>query len=209
MPSRTIVVTGFGPFAGHEERNASWEAVRLLPKSLVHGGREYALKKLQVPVTYEAVDAVVPRVWEESPALVVHCGVHGNISTINLEQCSYSSGYCRPDFANKCLPCDKVALRNVSSGEEEDGGKCVRLDTNLKVESIARELSTVRCVHSTEVGNYLCGYIYLKSLDFSRDRTLFIHVPSVGKPYSSEQTKDAIFQVLGRCLDQLDSEGKL
>uniref|UniRef100_A0A1Q3FH34 Putative pyroglutamyl-peptidase 1 n=1 Tax=Culex tarsalis TaxID=7177 RepID=A0A1Q3FH34_CULTA len=207
MPSRTIVVTGFGPFAGHEERNASWEAVKLLPDSLVHGGSPYALKKLQVPVTYESVDTVVPQIWAESPALVVHCGVHGNISTINLEKCSYSVGYCRPDFANKCLPCDRITLK--SAPEDEEGGKCVRLETNLKVEAFARELSTVRCVPSTEVGNYLCGYIYLKSLDFSRDRTLFIHVPSVGKPYSSEQTKDAIQQVLERCLDQLAEEGKL
>lgn len=59
------------------------------------------------------------------------------------------------------------------------------------------------------MGSYLCGYIYLKSLDVDRDRSLFIHVPDIGKPYSSEQTKDAIHQVMDRCIRQLDSKGML
>ncbi|XP_019931608.2 pyroglutamyl-peptidase 1 [Aedes albopictus] len=202
--SRIIYVTGFGPFAGHEERNASWEAVKLLPDTYHHKNIEYRVKKLEIPVTYEAVDAVVPKIWNENPALVIHVGVHGRIETINLEKCSYSSGYCRPDFANKCLPCDKISLKSATAE-----GKCEYLETSLDVEAIARELDAVKCQCSREVGSYLCGYIYLKSLDVDRDRTLFIHVPGIGKPYSSEQTKDAIYQVMDRCIRQLDSKGML
>lgn len=134
--------------------------------------------------------------------LVIHVGVHGRIDSINLEKCSYSSGYCRPDFANKCLPCDKIPLKSSN-----DKGKCEVLETNLNVEEIARELTMVKC--SREVGSYLCGYIYLKSLDIDRDRSLFIHVPDIGKPYNSEQTNQAIQKVMARCMQQLDAEGKL
>lgn len=83
------------------------------------------------------------------------------------------------------------------------------LETNLDVHAIASELNVVKCCCSREVGSYLCGYIYLKSLDVDRDRSLFIHVPDIGKPYSSEQTKDAIQQVMDRCIRQLDSKGML
>ncbi|EAT46650.1 AAEL002225-PA [Aedes aegypti] len=204
MVTSTIYVTGFGPFAGHEERNASWEAVKLLPDSYQHKDTTYRVKMLEIPVTYEAVDAVVPKIWNDNPTLVIHVGVHGRIDSINLEKCSYSSGYCRPDFANRCLPCDKISL---NSATEE--GKCELLETNLDVDAIARELDAVKCCCSREVGSYLCGYIYLKSLDVDRDRTLFIHVPDIGKPYSSEQTKDAIYQVMDRCIRQLDSKGLL
>ncbi|XP_053696171.1 pyroglutamyl-peptidase 1-like [Sabethes cyaneus] len=204
--NKVIFVTGFGPFAGHEERNASWEAVKLLPDTYQFKNVQYPIKKLQVPVTYDAVDAVVPRIWNENPTLVIHVGVHGRIETINLEKCAYSSGYCRPDFANKCLPCDKVSLKN------SDSDKCAVLETNLDVESIAGELSLggdARCCCSTEVGSYLCGYIYLKSLDVNRDRTLFVHVPDIGRPYSSEQTKQVLYRVLDRCMKQLDAKHKL
>ncbi|XP_058453906.1 pyroglutamyl-peptidase 1 [Malaya genurostris] len=200
--SKVIFVTGFGPFAGHEERNASWEAVKLLPDSYQHQHGKYIMKKLQIPVTYEAVDAAVPKIWSQNPTLVIHVGVHGRIETINLEKCAYTSGYCRPDFANKCLPCDKITLKN--------NDQCSVLKTNLDVEAIAGELNKVaNCCCSKEVGSYLCGYIYLKSLDINPDRTLFIHVPDVNRPYSSEQTKDVIFQVLDQCMKQLEKNDKL
>lgn len=202
--SRIIYVTGFGPFAGHEERNASWEAVKLLADWLRYKNVQFKVKKLEIPVTYEAVDAILPKIWSENPALVIHVGVHGRIDTINLEKCSYSSGYCRPDFANKCLPCDKIALKSAT-----DEGNCELLETNLDLPAIAFKVNTARCCCSREVGSYLCGYIYLKSLDIDRDRSLFIHVPDIDKPYGTEQTKLAIVQVMKACIQQLDSKGLL
>ncbi|XP_052867231.1 pyroglutamyl-peptidase 1 [Anopheles cruzii] len=207
MP-KTIIVTGFGPFRGHENRNASWEAVRLLPDVFHFKDQPFELRKYEVPVTYEAVDRLVPLIWDTKPCLVVHVGVHGHIDTINLEYGSYTTGYCKPDFANRCLPCDKISLRGKSSSGEE----CVALTTNLDIERISQELNletNTKCYCSTEVGNYLCGYIYVKSLDVDPDRTLFIHVPDIGKPYSSEETKATIYRVIEKCIRELSAKNKL
>uniref|UniRef100_A0A182WBK1 Uncharacterized protein n=1 Tax=Anopheles minimus TaxID=112268 RepID=A0A182WBK1_9DIPT len=155
MPEKIIIVTGFGPFEGHEERNASWEAVNLLPDVFLFRKDTYQLRKYKVPVTYEEVDRIVPLIWNQQPDLVVHVGVHGKISTINLEHCSYTSGYCKPDFAQRCLPCDKITL----CGERATDQGCKMLKTNLNIERIAKELNLetkVECCCSTNVGNYLC-----------------------------------------------------
>lgn len=65
--SKLIVVTGFGPFEGHETVNASWQAVQWLPDSLCHGGTEYQLERRKVPVEYAAVDEAVTEIWQRQP----------------------------------------------------------------------------------------------------------------------------------------------
>jgi pyrrolidone-carboxylate peptidase len=68
-----IVVTGYGPFAGHDV-NASGEAVKLLPENVKVGDKKYEIKKIHVLVEYDEVDRTVENIWKMRPYLVVHCG---------------------------------------------------------------------------------------------------------------------------------------
>lgn len=65
--SDLIVVTGYGPFEGHRDVNASWEAVKLLPDILKFGDKLYRIQKLEIPVTYEDVDRICPIIWDIEP----------------------------------------------------------------------------------------------------------------------------------------------
>lgn len=67
--NKLIHVTGFGEFSGFEKVNPSWEAVSLLPDSLDVNGTSYAIQKHRVPVAYNEVDAKVPTLWKDNPAV--------------------------------------------------------------------------------------------------------------------------------------------
>lgn len=62
-----IQVTGFGPFRGFTEKNPSWEAVSRLPNHIEYNKQKLIVQKHNVAVTYEAVDAIVPKLWETKP----------------------------------------------------------------------------------------------------------------------------------------------
>lgn len=67
MPSNLIVVTGFGPFRGHEQVNPSWEAVKLLPDTLECEGKQYPVRKIPITVSYDEVDKSLEDVWALDP----------------------------------------------------------------------------------------------------------------------------------------------
>lgn len=66
-PQNLVFCTGFDIFGGHEKQNASWEAVKLLSSSIKHQSVEYTIEKLKIPVAYEAVDEVIPKIWDRNP----------------------------------------------------------------------------------------------------------------------------------------------
>lgn len=65
-----IYVTGFGPFVGHEEKNASWEAVRLLPTKHKVKNQSFQIKLIEIPVIYEEVNKYVESIWKDDPKVI-------------------------------------------------------------------------------------------------------------------------------------------
>ncbi|XP_055917459.1 pyroglutamyl-peptidase 1 isoform X2 [Eupeodes corollae] len=199
----TIVVTGFGPFIGHEEVNASWEAVRLLPDSLKSDQKiNYTIEKKCISVDYDDVNSAVDGIWAKKPALVVHCGVHGGTKCIRVEELAYNHKFNRKDYSGKKLVGGSACLAN-------NGTACCEIRTKLDVKKIVEKTAPLcgcnePMVTSDDVGNYLCGYIYLKSLDKNSSRSLFVHVPPIDKPFSSADTSDMILKIIAECIRQIE-----
>lgn len=112
------------------------------------------------------------------------------------------NGFCLQDFRGKSLPDPVLCLKNT--------GKCQGLETQLNVNKITKLLNeTYKPMFeaSCDVGKYLCGYIYLKSLDIDPQRSLFVHVPCIGKPYTTKETADGIVKIIELCV--MDLNGSL
>ncbi|XP_018793980.1 PREDICTED: pyroglutamyl-peptidase 1 [Bactrocera latifrons] len=224
-----IIVTGFGPFVGHEDVNASWEAVRLLPDELTWHGHHYKLEKREVPVEYDAVDKAVEEIWSHKPQLVIHCGVHGSASCIHVEKLAYNHKFTRPDYARQRLPKSSACLVNCNTNVNNNHTLHCGLDVEKIVEVVAASCECTPTAtddalqssvnvepeaftvlqSSDDVGNYLCGYIYLKSLDRNRNRTLFIHVPPINCPFTSEETKEVVLRIIEECIRQVTENEKV
>jgi pyroglutamyl-peptidase len=65
----TVIVTGFGPFGNHKI-NASWEAVKCLQSLNVEEELSVRLIIVEIPVEYETVEKIVPKLWEEHKPVV-------------------------------------------------------------------------------------------------------------------------------------------
>lgn len=68
-----IHVTGFGPFRGFAEKNPSWEAVSGLPDFIEHTEMKLPIVKHNVAVTYDAVNEIIPKLWQTKPLVSMKC----------------------------------------------------------------------------------------------------------------------------------------
>lgn len=57
-------------------------------------------------------------------------------------------------------------------------------------------------------GRYLCDYTYYTSLHLGQGRSAFIHVPPLGKPYSSQDLGRALQAVIQEMLKLLELDHK-
>lgn len=109
------------------------------------------------------------------------------------------NGFCLKDFKGKALNDPIISLSN--------SGKCHRLETQLNVEKITKTLNeSYRPMFeaSCDVGKYLCGYIYLKSLDIDNQRCLFVHVPCINRPFTTWETAEGILKIVELCVVDLE-----
>lgn len=180
---KKVIVTGFEPFGKHEV-NSSWVAVQELERLGL--GEAVDLHVCEVPVEYHAVQRLLPSLWKEhQPQLMVHVGVSGLATTVTLEQCGHNKGYKRLDNCSFC-PASQCCM--------DSGPDCIHsvLDMDTVCERVNDSDLGVTISVSKDAGRYLCDYTYYTSLYLGQGHSAFIHVPPLGKPYSSHDLGRAL-----------------
>lgn len=190
----TILVTGFGPFDGHDI-NASWEAVKAL--QALGSPHNSKLVAKEIPVVYDHVSQCIPDMWKShAPKIVVHVGVSGYADEITIETCAHNSGYNRLDVTG----CTARSLCYKDGGTE-----C--LSTGLNVQRICEDVNESGCLAmatlSSNAGRYLCEYIYYASLCEDRSRVIFVHVPPLDSPYTAKELGHALQVIIISMMKQL------
>lgn len=196
---KKVIVTGFEPFGEHAV-NSSWVAVQELERLGL--GEAVDLHVCEVPVEYQAVQNLLPSLWKEhQPQLVVHVGVSGLATTVTLEQCGHNEGYKRLDNCNFC-PASQCCMEN--------GPNCIQsvLDMDTVCKRVNDSDLGVTLSVSKDAGRYLCDYTYYSSLHLGQGRSAFIHVPPLGKPYSSQDLGRALQATVQEMLKLLELDHK-
>ncbi|XP_029930700.1 pyroglutamyl-peptidase 1-like [Myripristis murdjan] len=192
---KKVIVTGFEPFGEHTV-NSSWVAVQELDRLGL--GEAVDLYVCEVPVEYQAVQSLLPSLWKQhQPQLVVHVGVSGLATTVTLEQCGHNEGYRRLDNCSYC-PASQCCMEN--------GPDCI--NSVLDMDAVCRKVNDsglgVVVSVSKDAGRYLCDYTYYTSLYLGQGRSAFIHVPPLGKPYSSWELGKALQAIVREMLELLE-----
>ncbi|KAK5859781.1 hypothetical protein PBY51_021309 [Eleginops maclovinus] len=192
---KKVIVTGFEPFGGHAV-NSSWVAVQELERLGL--GEAVDLHVCEVPVEYQAVKDLLPSLWKEhQPQLVVHVGVSGLATTVTLEQCGHNKGYKRLDNCSFC-PASQCCMNS--------GPDCIH--SVLDMETVCKTVNDsdlgVTLSVSKDAGRYLCDYTYYTSLYLGHGHSAFIHVPPLGKPYSSQELGRALQAAVQEMLKMLE-----
>ncbi|XP_054858144.1 pyroglutamyl-peptidase 1-like protein [Eublepharis macularius] len=176
VSSKTVVVTGFGPFRQHLV-NSSWEAVKELSKLGL--GSEVNLHIAELPVAYQKAKELVCEIWATlQPHLVIHVGLDSaSKAIIILEQCGKNRGYKERDLCG-FLPEDGCC---VLEGPE-------RIESTINIKGVWKKLLVegIDIVFSRDAGRYICDFTYYTSLYYGNGRAAFIHVPPLSKWVTAE-----------------------
>lgn len=164
-----ILVTGFEPFGG-SSRNASWEAVSLLPETIAG----HAVYRMRLPVCYgQAGDLLVEMMRRIRPTVTLCCGVAGGRKAITPELIAVN--YRRAAIA------DNADV--LYAGEKIDPK---RPDAHMTRLNVLRMVDAMKSAElpadlSLTAGAYVCNDLYFALLD--RGLTIggegvFVHVPT-------------------------------
>merc|ERR1712071_182128 len=191
-----VIVTGFGPFGNHGV-NASMEAVKLLSTLEIEKELNIKLITQEIPVEYDYVKNSIPKMWElHRPKLVVHVGVSGKTSELNVEQQAFNDGYVHVDISG-CTPYGNICSAGCENVLQSG------IDMNQVCQTINDSSCGVASSVSYDPGRYLCDFTYFSSLRIDRKRSAFIHVPCLDQPYSALQLAQALKVAITTMLQQV------
>lgn len=173
--SKTVLVTGFGPFGG-EASNPSEQLAERLSGSPLHGWEVVAAV---LPVAFaNAASTLLASVARERPSVILCLGQAAGASALRLERLAINlSDASMPDNAG-------AQPREVAIAE----GGPVGYWSTLPLHTMARaiEAAGASVEFSNSAGTYVCNHVFYSLMHAVRDmadvRAGFAHVP-----YASEQ----------------------
>ena len=165
---KKLLITGFDPFGG-ESINPSWEAVRLLPKTV----GEYELCKLQIPTVFGlAAETVLKKAEALRPDVIICVGQAGGRAAVTPERIGINVRDARITDNAGAAPKDEPI---VSGGPD---GYFSTLPVKAMIAAI-NEAGLPGAVSNT-AGTFVCNdvlYTLLHRYRGTAVRCGFIHVP--------------------------------
>lgn len=165
-----VLVTGFQPFGG-EEKNPSYEAVKLLPDKILGSD----IIKLEVPVVFrQAGEIVASKAREVKPDIILCIGQAGGRSSITPERVGIN--------VNDGTTADNSGYVPIGEAIIEDGPDAYF--TNLPIKAMVQKMidHDIPATISNTAGTYVCNNLmysvmHLVHTELIGVRAGFIHVP--------------------------------
>lgn len=165
---KKLLITGFDPFGG-ESINPSWEAVRLLPRTI----GEYELCKLQIPTVFGlAAKTVLDKAAQIHPDVIICVGQAGGRAAVTPERIGINIRDARIADNRGNIPQDEPVV---------PGGPDAHLST-LPVKAMIAAITAAGLPGgiSNTAGTFVCNDVLYTLLHHYRGtevRCGFIHVP--------------------------------
>ncbi|MEO7148885.1 MAG: pyroglutamyl-peptidase I [Rhodanobacteraceae bacterium] len=170
VPAKTILLTGFTPFAG-ETINPSWQAARALDGKIIEGHRVVAV---ELPTTFDGTPALLRRALRSTnPRVAIATGLAGGREGISLERVAINLIDARIPDNTGAQPVDAPVVRN---------GPAAYFST-LPIKAALRELQKagISAHVSQTAGTYVCNQVFYTLMHATKRRKSlragFVHVP--------------------------------
>lgn len=180
----SVVVTGFGVFAGVEDNPSKRIVEELQATGFVAkhaSGTTFRILEVSVDHCSKLHDALITEHGDNQ--IFIHIGVDSNATSIKLEQCAYNNMNFRvPDVCGF-----QPQNSHINSSSELDSPLYSTLplpqlceEMNSSFPSTQEARPTVNL--SQDPGRYLCNYTYYQALQHQHQlgqplRAVFVHVP--------------------------------
>lgn len=166
-----ILVTGFGPFPGHDD-NPSAHLAQALDGSIIDGMDVYGLcLKTEFGTSLRTLCRALQRL---EPRLVVCFGVSAKATGFTIERMARNAiSTTNADASGRCYPSNTM----IGAGPQ-------KISTTLPVDHLITALNEhhLPAVASDHAGDYLCNYLFFHLMNWvSRQptppRAGFVHIP--------------------------------
>jgi pyroglutamyl-peptidase len=175
----SILLTAFGPFRNFNS-NPSEEIMKLLLEKLENYFPDIIIHSHVLDVSFHSVDSYLESV-DQHYDFIFHMGVATNNDKIRIE-------FWPKNYVNGTDVVQMTKEGYIDSGDSA----FIKADNSITEKSLKFIESSLWMKDSYDAGNYLCNYIFYKSMrKFENSKVLFLHVSDF---VNNEQSPDKAIQ---------------